>query len=124
MKSKTGQIDVVELKKAFLRSALVKETDHPGFNDNAHKLLNQLRDYGDYFKVEANREWVLKKYGLAVNSPLLIGVIGNNTTFDKELVERCLGANRENYRLYSYHGLVDMIRAAPSFMNVPEPKRN
>jgi hypothetical protein len=84
-----GYYDILDLKTAALMKK--KLTKGPRkrrrFIDYVNEGIAQLANYREYFTYEKNREYAANKFGVKVQNPNLILVVGNYENFDPIEVE-------------------------------------
>jgi len=74
-----GQFDIYDLKTAALdRLNITKgKRNRRRFIDYVNEGIAQLANYRRYFEFEKNREHAFQKYGVLINNPGLVLVVGN-----------------------------------------------
>ncbi|NWC06594.1 hypothetical protein [Pseudomonas sp. G1002] len=79
LKRKDGFYDICDLKTvAFKCKSLTKgRTSRKRFVDYVHEGIAQLVNYRDYFSIPENAEFAEAKFGVKVNNPNLILVVGS-----------------------------------------------
>lgn len=120
MKRKDGNYDILDLKTGAIQSKSITKhkkvgTDGKGkarvrFGSYVTELIAQLKDYNKYFQFEKNREWALKKYGIKIDNPKLIGIVGNYNNFDKTEVSSALECYKDNICILSYLDVVNLLK--------------
>ncbi len=92
VKREDGFYDIYDLKTAVLtRSSIVKGgRKRRRFIDYVEEGVAQLANYREYFEYPKNRELAKKKYGIEVNEPKLVLIVGNWENTDiTEIKEAC-----------------------------------
>jgi len=73
-------------------------------------LIGQLDTYKRYFEQEKNKEWALKKYGVKIKNPRLIGIVGNYDNFLQDEVDLVLRQYKDDIVIISYSDLINLLR--------------
>ncbi len=92
VKRDDGFYDIYDLKSAVLsKKSLVKgERKRRRFIDYVEEGVAQLSNYREYFEYPKNRELAKTKYGVEVNEPKLVLLVGNWENADlKQIDEAC-----------------------------------
>lgn len=117
IKNKDGYCDILDIKTGAVgANSIVKFKKMSGggktrmrFIDYVDELLAQLDDYKKYFNYKENREWAEQKYGIKVNNPRLIGIVGNYNNFENKDVSKILERYKNEIYLISYHDLANLL---------------
>ncbi len=107
-----GFYDILDLKTSALKkkSITIGDTSRMRFNAYVSELISQLVGYERYFKLEKNYKWVLKKYGIKIRNPKLIGIVGSFQNFDRSQVDLALEQYKDNIAILSYSDLINLLR--------------
>ena len=92
VKRDDGFYDIYDLKTAALwkMNILKGERKRRRFIDYVEKGVAQLANYREYFEYPKNRDLAKSKYGIEVQDPKLVLVVGNWENTDlKEIDEAC-----------------------------------
>jgi hypothetical protein len=87
-----GFYDIYDLKTALLtKKNIVKgERKRRRFIDCVEEGVAQLSNYREYFQYPKNQEFAKSKYGIEVNEPKLVLLVGSWENTDKrQIVEAC-----------------------------------
>lgn len=104
-----GKYDIVDFKLAGLDKRSItrsKGSPRARFVDYVNEGLSQLEDYEYYFSFQANRDYALNKYGICVDNPRKILVVGNSENVDIEEVRAALRPFRSGFDIVDYDFLV------------------
>lgn len=85
-----GYYDIYDLKTALLDKKSITKADRNRrrFIDAVCEGVAQLANYREYFQYEKNAEYAKEKYGIAVNCPRLVLVVGNYENVDVDEVKQ------------------------------------
>jgi hypothetical protein len=114
-----GFYDVYELKTALLeKQSITKgERKRRRFIDNVNEGIAQLANYNEYFRFERNREYALNKYGIKVNNPNLVLVVGNYDNANKDEIEEASRHQLQNISIVDYDSLLQMFLLSLKYDN-------
>lgn len=102
-----GYYDICDFKKGLIkRKSLTKgERRRRRFVDDVNEGLAQLDNYEEYFKFTKNAQNALERFGVEVDMPRKILIVGNLENSKKEEVEQAL-RGRSNTLVIDYDSLV------------------
>ncbi|MBC2861025.1 DUF4263 domain-containing protein [Stappia sp. 28M-7] len=106
----SGGYDILDLKLArFDKSKMYKGSiPRRRFVDYVNEGISQLYNYKKYFDFQKNREYTLHKYGVFVENPKLILVVGNLENLPPEEVSRAM-APYKGLEIIDYDTLVSLF---------------
>jgi len=113
-----GYYDILDLKTGAIKFKSITKYKKSGkagkirvrFVDYVSELIAQLKDYERYFNLEKNKEYAYQKHEVKIQSPKLIGIVGNYNNFEKEEVKDALNQYKDNIIVFSYYDVVNMLR--------------
>lgn len=111
MEREDGTFDILDLKKGLVMSSLTMGgKSRRRLNTYCYQLVAQLEGYKRYFQSIENSKWAYENMGIKLNdSPLLIGVIGNQNNFFREEIDEALSIHNKNIILFSYIEVCDLL---------------
>ncbi len=97
LKRKDGKYDILDLKTALLnRASLTKGGNRRRrFVDAAYEGAAQLANYKEYFDHPKNADHAKEKYGIEVDNPRLILIVGNYDNTDVEEVRQAARSHKD-----------------------------
>ncbi|GAA0584402.1 hypothetical protein GCM10009534_18100 [Kribbella sandramycini] len=105
-----GAADVLDLKLPTAR-LVTGSRDRRRFGRVVQDALAQVREYGAYFDLPANRQRVAERYGLQAYRPQLTVVIGRSSTSDDPLHLRRLWSEiPPRSRIMTYDELLERVK--------------
>lgn len=109
-----GYFDIYDLKLALID---IKNITTGGYRSRAfiqyvEKGLGQLANYEEYFKSAANQKDAYKRYGIRVNNPNLVLVVGSFNNVNKEEIEQASRKLRSNFSIIDYETLIQLFLKA------------
>jgi len=110
IKRKDGYFDILDLKLAKIdRKSLTKGKDlRKKFVDYVYEGISQLVNYEAYFNFEKNAAYAWKKFGIKINNPRLILVVGNDENLPVEEAEKALKLH-PNITIVDYDTLISLF---------------
>jgi len=99
--------DICDLKlPLFDKSKVTKGGfERRRFIDAVYEGIAQLSTYETYFSIEQNAQYAREKYGIEVNNPRLILIVGNYENAVPEEIEQAASALKPNYMIIDYDSL-------------------
>lgn len=110
VKNMSGGYDILDLKLARFDKGKMYKGSIPRrrFVDYVNEGISQLYNYKKYFEFQKNREHALHKYGVVVENPKLILVVGNLENLPPEEVSRAM-APYKGLEIIDYDTLVSLF---------------
>ncbi|GGA91709.1 hypothetical protein [Ornithinibacillus halotolerans] len=98
---------IIDYKKA--NKNLIKNIDktRTGLKAEVHSLKDQLNDYVEYFDEYEHRKYVEERYGVQVNHPIGIGIIGKVEDEIQNDFNRILKSEPRWFKIIPYNYLYD-----------------
>ena len=108
-----GGFDLLDLKRGLLWSKRLfrGRRARMHFGSYVQELIGQLSGYARYFSHDENRRYALDTYGIRVDVPRLIGIVGNYDNLKRDDLELALENHRRDLTIMSYTDLVNLHRA-------------
>ncbi len=102
-----GFFDIVDLKTIKDESKRITTGQHKRrrFIDYVSEGIAQLSNYKEYFTYEKNRSHAFAKYGIKVDNPKLILVVGSYDNVNAEEVREACRAYKEDLEIRDYDTL-------------------
>lgn len=99
--------DICDIKRPLLdRTTLTRGGfSRRRFIDEVGEGIAQLANYEDYFQFESNAAFAKEKYGVEVESPELILIVGNYENANREEVQEASRSMKPNYTVLDYDSL-------------------
>lgn len=107
-----GYYDILDLKTSALNyeSLVVGGKKRTRFNAYVSDLIAQLVVYERYFESNLNSQWAKEEYGIEVNNPRLVGIVGNYDNFEKEEISLALRQYKDSIIILSYADLINLLK--------------
>jgi len=107
LKLANGHWDICDLKKPLLDKANITKgkPSRRRFIDYVAEGIAQLAAYEDYFKHKINADYAVKKFGITVDNPQLVLVVGNYENTDIYEVKEAARVLKPNYTIIDYDTL-------------------
>ena len=107
LENENGYYDICDLKTALLSNKTMTKGGHRRrrFIDYVDEGIAQLANYENYFQFKKNAEMALSKYGVKVNNPRLILVVGNYENASIEEIKEAIRKLKPNYQIIDYDTL-------------------
>lgn len=105
--STTDYWDICDIKKPLSDKENLTKGGHPRrrFIDDVSDGIAQLANYGQYFLYSANANYAKERYGIEVNLPQLILVVGNYENADIQEIKDASRSIKANYTVIDYDSL-------------------
>jgi len=99
--------DICDIKKPLLDKDNLTKGEHSRrrFKDDVYEGIAQLANYEQYFSYPENAKYAKVKYGVEINSPKLILIIGNYENFDIQQLQEASRSLKDNYTVIDYDSL-------------------
>jgi hypothetical protein len=107
LEKENGYYDICDLKTAVLDSEKITKGEHRRrrFINYVEEGIAQLANYNEYFKFRKNAEWASSRYGVKVDNPRLILVVGNYENASREEIDEAIRKLKPNYQILDYDTL-------------------
>lgn len=108
LKLKNGNWDICDLKKPLLDKINITKGQHSRrrFIDYIQEGIAQLANYESYFSFKKNSDFAKNKYGVVVNNPNLMLIVGNYENADiDEIKEASRMLEKHKYVIIDYDTL-------------------
>jgi hypothetical protein len=104
---KDGYYDICDLKLPLLQKETITKGGHKRrrFIDYINEGISQLANYREYFNYENNRIYAEKKYGIKINNPKLILIVGNYENFHIDEINEALRPYEKDIIIMDYDGI-------------------
>ncbi len=79
------------------------------FVDYVQEGIAQLANYAEYFTFEKNREHAFEKYGIKVNDPNLVLVVGHFDNANKAEIEEASRQVKGNISIMDYDSFLQLF---------------
>lgn len=102
-----GCWDICDLKRPLLDKAKITkgQRSRRRFVDYVQEGVAQLANYEHYFNFQANADYARRKYGILVDNPRLILIVGNYENADIGAVKEAARMLKPNYAILDYDTL-------------------
>lgn len=112
-----GFWDICDLKLPLhsKRSLTHRSKRRRGFIDGVDDGLGQLADYDAYFQTPENAEYARSKFGISVNNPRKLLIVGNGYNYNAEAVAQALRKYDSTYSVLSYDSLLILYLASQGY---------
>lgn len=106
-----GFYDIYDLKTALLNKARVTKSTRNTrqFIDYVGNGIAQLANYEEYFEYSKNCEHAFNKYGIKVNKPNLILVVGNFDNVNKTEIEQASRPLKDHISIIDYDSFLQLF---------------
>lgn len=113
IKRSDGFFDIYDLKRPLLdRSALTKgKRQRRRFIDYVEEGVAQLAHYQEYFSYERNRQHAYKKYGIKLDQPRSVLVVGNYENIDQAQIDEAC-RRLKSFELIDYDTILQLYLEA------------
>jgi|WetSurMetagenome_2_1015567.scaffolds.fasta_scaffold61717_1 hypothetical protein len=105
--SATCYWDICDIKKPLLDRENLTKGGHPRrrFIDGVSEGIAQLANYDQYFSYPVNVNHAKERYGIEIQTPQLILVIGNYENTDIQEIKEASRSIKDNYTIIDYDSL-------------------
>jgi hypothetical protein len=99
-----GHWDICDLKRPLLEKKKITKGEHSRrrFLDYVAEGIAQLANYEHYFSFKGNSQYASRKYGISVDNPKLILIVGNYENVDMEDIRQASRMLKPNYLVMDY----------------------
>lgn len=103
----TNYWDICDIKKPLLNTENLTKGEHSRrrFTVSINEGIAQLANYEQYFTFPKNIDYSKEKYGVEINSPRLILIIGNYENTDIQEIKEASRSIKDNYTIIDYDSL-------------------
>ncbi len=102
-----GYWDILDIKLPYWSKQKLTKSKRKrrSFLQIVDDAISQLANYEDYFNFDKNKLLAEKKYGVKINNPKLIIVIGNYNNYDKTEIQEASRKLKDNFMIIDYDTL-------------------
>lgn len=110
VRRKDGKYDIYDLKTALLNNKKLTTADRKRrqFIHTVRDGIAQLGNYQEYFQYPKNAQHALEKYGVVVNNPNLVLIVGNMENYDAAEISQA-GRLLPNLQIIDYDTLCHLF---------------
>jgi hypothetical protein len=105
-----GKFDICDFKLPLLNKKSITKAAHRRrrFIDSVSEGVAQLANYADYFTWDANARVAFEQYGVKVEDPRLILIVGSLENVESNRVAEAARSLSGNYEIIDYDTLIQM----------------
>lgn len=107
LKAANGYWDICDLKKPIIERESITKGGHSRrrFIDYVQEGLAQLANYEQYFQFKENAEYAKQEFGILVDKPRLILIVGNYENVDIEEIQEAERMLKTGYSIMDYDSM-------------------